>query len=192
MKARDNPFGAGRVHKLDFRLRGISWETLMKRLANLNYRAALVGPHGAGKTTLVRAMEPGLIEKGFVIKRLRLTEDQPAFDGEFIRSFFRGLRCCDMVLLDGAEQMDWMTWNLFRWRCRVAGGLIITTHRPGRLPMLYRCETDEALLIDLLGELLSAPVTMKMRREAAHLFELYRGNIREVCRDLYDQFAVNR
>ena len=46
--ARQNPFAIDRVTSLPFRLPEGDWPALMTRLQDLNYRGAVVGPHGTG------------------------------------------------------------------------------------------------------------------------------------------------
>ena len=86
-------------------------------------------------------------------------------------------------MLDGAEQPGVLSWRLFRWHARRAGGLLITTHRAGRLPTLHRCATTPALLRELvaaLGENIDDA-------EAARLHARHGGNLREALRELYDR-----
>ena len=54
MKARENPFKAERViATIRYTCPDGDLDTLIARLAALGYRAAIVGCHGAGKTTFV-------------------------------------------------------------------------------------------------------------------------------------------
>jgi energy-coupling factor transporter ATP-binding protein EcfA2 len=146
VKARENPFESERIiATIRYTCAAGSIATLIERLAALRYRAAIVGPHGAGKTTLLEDLARALEERGFRITLLRLAaEDRrlpdswPASAGEL------GAR--DIVCLDGAEQLSRGAWLSFRWRARHAAGLIVTSHRRGRLPLLVQCTTSPDLL----------------------------------------------
>ena len=70
-----------------------------------------------------------------------------------------------------------------RFRTRRAGGLVITSHRPGLLPTLFECETSPELLAGIVGELAGSEV------EAGELWARHRGNVRDALRELYDQWA---
>lgn len=104
------------------------------------------------------------------------------------RILFHKLNSSDVILLDGAEQLGWLRWAIFRARTHRAGGLIITTHRAGRLPPLYTCRTSVRLLEELVNHLVpeANPVaTLPIPR----LFDRAGGNIREALRTCYDLYA---
>jgi hypothetical protein len=79
MRARDNPFRTERMLEVRYRLEGIGWEELLRRFEKLGYRAALIGPHGSGKTTLIESLEPRLNALGFETRVIRLTAEQQHF-----------------------------------------------------------------------------------------------------------------
>jgi hypothetical protein len=202
VKARDNPFRAARVlatirytvpaaspsHSGDGAL------SLLPRLKTLRYRAAIVGPHGSGKTTLLEDLEQVLAERGFQITHVRLdSEDRRLprewrlFTGRRPRPRLRRFDGNDIVCLDGAEQLGVMGWMWFRWRARRAGGMIITTHRPGRLTTLVDCATSADLLDRIIERLV--PERLADAPSAAELFTRHRGNLRDALRELYDLYA---
>jgi ABC-type hemin transport system ATPase subunit len=53
VRACDNPFRVQRLGALAYRLAGTTWEELLKRAERLGFRAAIVGPEGHGKSTLL-------------------------------------------------------------------------------------------------------------------------------------------
>lgn len=188
MRARDNPFSTDRVLRVRYRLRGESWESLLARLAALKHRAAIVGPEGAGKTTLLEDLEPHLRAQGFEPVMLRLTREVPQFKAGVLPELRRQLSPRHIILFDGAEQLSRWDWWRFCRSVRVAGGLIITSHRPGLLPTLIECRTDEGLLAGILAELLGGAVE-EQQKTAESLFRANRGNLRDALRELYDQWA---
>ncbi len=188
LRARDNPFASERVLKERYRLDEAGWAELLTRWEALGRRGALVGPHGSGKTTLLEDLAARLKREGWRAVWVRLSAEVPRLPAACDADFFAELGARDVVLVDGAEQLGFLSWWRFRWRVRKAGGLIVTTHRAGRLGMLRRCETTPALLRELvvaLGETVS-------EAEAARLHARHRGNVREGLRELYDERAARK
>jgi hypothetical protein len=188
MKARDNPFATSRVLRIRYQLRGVSWTQLLARLEALRYRAAIVGPNGSGKTTLLEDLEPHLRARGFRVHRLRLDARNRSSPPGYLAGWFGGMGAQDCVLFDGAEQMGWWRWFRCKRLARGAGGLIITSHRPGLLPTVWECRTNPELLAGILGHLLSRPAA-EIAVMAAPLHHRHGGNLREVLRELYDRHA---
>jgi hypothetical protein len=181
VRARDNPFASDRVERLRYRLpEGLTWDHLLERLAALRFRAALVGPHGRGKTTLLEELAPRLAAKGFRVRTVTLRQEERGVDWKRLR----GLREDDILFLDGAELLGRLAWLRVRFHCRRSGGLIVTSHRPGLLPTLLECGTTPELLAELVRELTGE------EPETAELFARHGGNLRLVFWNLYDRSAA--
>jgi hypothetical protein len=178
LPAQDNPFRSERLDALTFRYPpGLDRAALLARLAALGGRAAIVGPEGSGKTTLSRDLEAGLADR---YRIWRITQRRG--DHRLARPLPR-LGVEDFVILDGAEQLSaFGFWRLCR-RTRSAGGLLVLSHRAGRLPTLIETRTSQALLDDLVAILTPG------RPCAADWLAAHGGNIREALRGLYDAQA---
>lgn len=186
MLARENPFAVQRVLAIRYRLAGTSWDELLARLAALRFRAALVGPHGHGKTTLLEDLGARLAGRGFRVRSVILHEGDRRLAPPQRREIFSDLNPTDILLLDGAEQLGRLAWLEVRTRVRSAGGLVITSHRPGLLPTLYECRTTPELLKGIVGELLGKEVAVE------ELFARHEGNVRGALRELYDFYSDQR
>jgi len=185
MKARQNPFRTERMLQVRYRLADEQWAGLLARCRQLNYFCAIIGPHGSGKTTLLEDLEPRLKALGFSIHFLQLTADNPGFAPGVLKKLFAELGPKKLILFDGAEQMSFLAWLWFRWRTRKAGGLLITTHRRGRLPTLWQCHTSAELLAEIGAELLGTTCD-SVSMQASLLFQSHRGNLREALLEWYD------
>jgi hypothetical protein len=181
--ARDNPFAVHRVLRERYRLDAPQWDTLLARLEALRWRAAIVGPHGSGKTTLLEDLAERLSTRDWQIVLVRLSRERCTVPGDLAPATF-GPR--DMILVDGAEQLSLPAWWWLRWQTRRAGGLIITTHASGRLPVAWRCETSARLLRNLATSL-GVEIAPS---QAADLHARHRGNVRAALRELYDRAAA--
>ncbi len=181
MRAADNPFATHRVLRQRYRLSDDAWARLLERLEQLRWRGAIVGLKGSGKTTLLEDLEARLGPLGFRTHLMRfftdwrrLPTDLPRWGGN------------DVVLCDGAEQLSRLDWWRLRFRAANARGLVITLHRAGRLPTLYRCSTAPAILRDLSASL-GVPITVP-DSEAMHA--RHAGNVRDALRELYDRVSA--
>jgi hypothetical protein len=184
MRARDNPFAADRVLSIRYEFPEGQAGTLLARLERLRYRAAIVGPHGTGKTTLLEDLETPLARLGFRVTHLRLDAAHPRFPRECLAAT---IDAGDLVCLDGAEQLGRVAWMMFRWRTRRAGGVLVTSHRQGFLPTLVECATSPELLDGIVSRL--APPTGGVRLPA-DLFARHHGNLRDALREMYDVYAA--
>jgi hypothetical protein len=187
MRARDNPFAVHRVLRLRYRLSEAGWTELLVRLERLRWRAAIVGPEGSGKTTLLEDLAARLAPRGFRVRLATLRRGQRRLGATLAASLLGDLGPGDLVLLDGAQELALPAWLRLRHRARAAGGLVVTSHRPGLLPTLIECATDPSLLADLVGELVKdgqAPAPPRPPPEELH--RRHHGNLRLALRELYD------
>jgi hypothetical protein len=178
LRAADNPFAVHRVLRQRYRLGERQWARLLERLESLQWRAAIVGPKGSGKTTLLEDLGERLRARGLRTHLLYLFADCRTLPRDLAR-----LGASDVVLCDGADQLSALAWWRLRIRTSSAKGLVITTHRPRRLPMLHRCTTTPQLLRDITTSL---GVDLSMQESVA-LHAIHAGNIREALRELYDR-----
>lgn len=186
--ARLNPFRSERTERLAFRFKaGWDWQRLAGSLEGLNWRASIVGPHGFGKTTLLGELAHRLITARTPVHSIRFHDESNFLERWRAWEKLRKLPPSSVVLLDGAEQLPWWEWLLWKCQTRRLSGLVITIHSPGRLPCAYRCETSEELLADLLGELASATAFGLGFAETRETYRACAGNLREALRRLYDQ-----
>jgi hypothetical protein len=188
MRARDNPFAVQRLLEIRYRLAGNTWEELLERLAALRFRAALVGPHGRGKTTLLAELASRLGERAPRTRAVTLHEGDRRLSPAQRATLFHDLTPRDVLLVDGAEQLDRLAWLEVRTRSRAAGGLVITAHRPGLLPTLHECRTTPELLAGIVEDLAGRRAADRLP-SSAELLARHGGNVRDALRDLYDLCA---
>lgn len=191
--ARENPFRSSQLEQLRFRFDNDSWPDLRSRLKSANHRAAIVGPHGTGKTTLLLELRDLLIKEGRELVHLQLSDDLPRFDSKQLAEFRNRLNPNHVILVDSCERLSWIGWRRFKSATANAGGLIITAHNHGRLPTLLETRPSVDLLDDLVKDLLGLPQATQATQAGLipALLARHSGNIREALRELYDLHATN-
>ena len=191
MKARDDPFAVERIQTIRYRPLHTSFDRIPARLRELNYRAAIIGPEGSGKTMLLEDLQRLLERKGWRT-RLVFVNDTSGCDRRACRHLVSELTPETLLLLDGADLIRRWDWSLLKRRTiTYAGGLVITSHRAGLLPTLIECSTTPTLLNEIVNGLLPQSRTVP----AEFLDSLYvrhQGNLRDCLRELYDLYAGPR
>lgn len=187
LPAKSNPFRSEQVDALEYRLQNTNWFDLLGHLKKLRYRAAIVGPHGHGKTTLLDALEPRLQECGWSTHRLRLNTSCRHLSPQEWRTVST-LDTSDILLLDGFEQLGLLQQKKIMKLTQRAGGLVVTSHHARFLPTLYQCRTSPQLLRNLIEEL--EPKCPLNQTAVNALFQRHKGNVRNALRELYDHAAT--
>lgn len=188
MLAKDNPFSMDRVHTIRYRFLSGSWSDFLRRLEAHDFRGAIVGPEGSGKTTLLEDLVPALRKRGLETRWLQLSSSEVPDKRQLFAATTK-LNQQDVLLLDGAEQLGPWMWRKVLYRCRRAGGLIITSHRPGRLPTVLECSTTPGLFGTIVAEL-TAGVAIPPT-ELGTLYHDHNGNVRDALRAMYDRCALS-
>ena len=191
-----NPFSV-RFHQpgaLPFHFReNESARGLWQRFVEADRRGEIVGSHGTGKTTLLRTLEETARATGEEILTITLHNGE-RWPTALLRMFTRPSppAAPQTLILDGAEQLAPVAWQALRLglrlRCR---GLLVTTHRPLGLPLLYRTSIDHERANWVVRQVLAqnpglpALVGLDSLPEA---LQACRGNLREVLFRLYDLY----
>ena len=188
MRPCDNPFRASCMDALEYRLRGTTWDALLSRLRSLDYRAAIVGPHGVGKSTLLRRMAKKLESTGKSTRLIQARSTHTDFSAGYFQTALGEVNASTMVLFDSAERLNPRQWKTLQTCAAGFGGLVITVHRPHRLPTLIECAPTIDTL-DTLVETLAPNHADDLRPYAHARYHHHSGNIRNVLRDCYDHLA---
>lgn len=179
MKARDNPFRSERVDALAYRAPDFCWEDLEARLATAGGRGAIVGPQGHGKTTLLREWAKRRRAAGGEVVFIRIAEYQRRLTAE--QREVLSLPGC--IFVDSAEQLGWLGWRELLRQTARASGVVVTTHRPGRLATIFTCRTNPQLLDSLVRELTGDDT------DCVSSWSRHGGNVRLALREFYDRCA---
>lgn len=193
--ARDNPFASHRVESLKYRYPGFNFDNAVAQLEQLRWRAAILGPHGTGKTTvlleLYRYLQRSTNDRSKPSRLWFVPRDRLSLNQQWLEL----LDECSpqtILLVDGIERLSWSR------RIRLLGlrpnwiresslprSIVVTTHRAVGLPVWLHTRSNPAIMEELLLELYptASPETINQARK---LFTTRRGNIRDVFWKLYD------
>lgn len=183
-----NPFATrhtrpGALPPLDDRGNPLDIAALADRCLGLP-AAAIEGPHGHGKTTLIARLVEHLGERGVPVEVVRMRS--AADGGRALLAVVKAGRGT-LVCIDGWERLGRIAAAVrLAARCRGVR-LLVTAHRSTGLPVVMRCATSEGLLRAIVarlpdhgGRIAAADVTAAFARHG--------GNLRESLYDLYDRF----
>lgn len=189
VSARENPFMVQRTDAIPFDFQETDFksiEAFANHARTFNFRGAILGAHGRGKTTLLSDLNSYLRKQAIDCELVflpRETDRQQVAIENLVRRGQAGA----IVLLDGLERLSFFQRPRLIARSRSFAGFIATTHRSGSLRTLILCRTSQSTLAAVLDSLeLNRPAIAK---PAMALLAKRKGNVRLVLRDLYDQYA---
>lgn len=181
----DNPFRVGRLDALGYVDHGADLGTVVASLKQNNYRGALVGGHGTGKSTLLGAVGDRLIEHGLSPMPLFMNTEERGTLPLRWRIAVRRAGEGDALLLDGYDHLPRWARLWVRYKAQYAGALVVTSHRRCRLRTVAQMQTSPALLRTLVAELAGAAYAASVDCDA--LWHETQGNLRDALRRLYDR-----
>lgn len=186
MLARDNPFSTHRVERIlsfDPQLSRTSWVEIGRRWMALYSRASLVAPHGAGKSTFMDAFQTRLETSGHSVLRLFLNQESNKLDNIQWQMLEHSQQ--QVVMLDGEEQLGYLSRRRFYQLTQNCSGLLISRHKPAKLPQLFSLEPDIQLLTTSIDRLAPEHLS-QLRPMLSEWWREHDGNIREILLRCYD------
>jgi energy-coupling factor transporter ATP-binding protein EcfA2 len=193
----DNPFATcwTRPGAMAFQFsEGHSLDKLLEKLTFQGWWGAIVGPHGSGKSTLLATLEPKLQKRGMWTHSITLKDGQRRLPQEFSSNIKRQVDPESVVVIvDGYEQLGWFERIRLWCKCRRAGcGLVVTSHRSTRIPLLIRLAPDVQLVEHLVAKLSSQVSTQVTSVDVDASVARHGSNVREAFFDLYDRHEALR
>ncbi len=143
------------------------------------------GPHGHGKTTLLRAVCAEADSRHRPFDFLAIRSISSALT-TVTRVLFAGQHA--VVAVDGWEELPAgfpiLIRILARWKSVV---VVATAHAPAGVPVVARCVATPAILAAIVGRLPDHHGLIS-QHDLDEVFVRHAGNLREALYDLYDRF----
>jgi len=170
--------------------------SLVDRFLAAGRRGQIVGPHGVGKSTLLKLLRDELAARGEVAAHFELNDGQ--------RSLTKPIDIAprSIVAVDGYEQLSYASRIELAWSVRRAAcGLLITTHRrvwfPARLPVLIELRPSVETAVQLVASLfaqhgLASNAGGISPEVIERIFFDVGGDMRELFFRLYDLYESQR
>jgi len=181
--------------QMTFRPNGFtSISALAAQIAKDTPRCEILGEHGVGKSSLLRALQFHFDQQS-ISNHLAYAGGEFPHDGPPLKfaAVKRLLRETDVLFVDGFEQLSWWTRRRIIRYCKTHNhSLIITCHQTQRLPCLVHLEAAETLVLELVYRLQQAQQADEVvaASDVRELYQRYGNNVRELlfaCYDLYEQ-----
>lgn len=189
MKARRNPFRSDRVEAFRYRLTEQQWEVLRRRFEDLGRRAAIVGPHGTGKTVLTEDFRARLEADGVPTTILRFHDRFSRRDRLVLRDRLSALPPRTVIILDGGELLPRRIWRRLSASLDSGNGILTTLHHPRQLPVLFETRPQLEIARELIRSMLGRPLHPEECASVDERFTRAGGNIRDVVRSFYLEYA---
>ncbi len=189
-----NPFATrhtrpGSIPPLDDEGQPRNLEKLLTAIDQLGSSAAIRGPHGTGKSTLLVALAEILADRGERVRCLRIRRPGGAW---LVTGALRRMPPGGILCLDSWDELGNLARLLVTLQARLRGvRLLVTSHRTGLLPTLVRTRGTPAVLAGIVRRL---PGEAGLLNEAdlAAAFARHHGNLRESLASLYDRIEERR
>jgi energy-coupling factor transporter ATP-binding protein EcfA2 len=165
---------------------GESAAALVSRLAELGWRAQILGPHGSGKSTLIAQLAEPLEHAGRRPAVFALHDGQRWLPRGWEQTV--GQAESRLVVIDGYEQLGYLSRCWVAWRCRRRGwGLLVTAHQDVGFPTLIRTASSMPIAQAVVEQLLGGQRSGVDAQTVAECYSASGGNVREMLFALYDR-----
>jgi hypothetical protein len=190
-----NPFSASRLRPgtIDFIFEhGKTLGQLVDLLEANQWRGAITGLHGTGKSTLLAAMTPAIEARGRVVSCVTLTAGQRTLPRDFLASP-RLAAGQGVAAVDGIEQLSaWSRLRLKRFCKSHGAGLLVASHRSARLPVIYQTAIDVPRAWRVVERFQDGFTPLVRLSDLVERLAQRHGNLREALFDLYDIYEERR
>ena len=190
----ENPFSASRLRPgaMPYLFAdGQDARQFVERLRNAGWWAAIVGPHGSGKSALLAMLVPQIEQAGRQTVLVELHDGQRRMPLDLRRELQPDTS--GVLIVDGFEQLGFLSRISVKRTCRRRRwGLLVTAHEPVGLPELLRTEVDLDAAEQIVRRLQRGYPPLVTAEDVAEPFSRHAGNVREMLFEFYDMYERRR
>lgn len=158
---------------------------IVERLKASDYGGQIVGPHGSGKTSLLRAIERALVAEQVLFHTVTLRDGQSAMPSEW--KFEAKRENIRLLIIDGYEQLSrFNRWRLKRACRKAQRGLLVTAHADVGLPVIAETAPSLEIAQSIVRRLTAQNPSPVTSDDVATAYRANHGNLREMLLALYD------
>jgi hypothetical protein len=173
---------------------------VLERLERAGWRGQIVGPHGSGKSTMLRSLRPELERRAAVRwvavlgLELRWPHRQPGISVETPGSVTgEPTSQRRLLVVDGFEGLGWLGRVALRsWCASRNTGLLVTSHRNVGLPTIAECRPNLKTLQQIAERLTAGYPPFVTSVDVSQAYESCGANVREALFRLYDVYEDRR
>ncbi len=171
--------------------KGADIAKVVERLRQNEWRGAIIGPHGSGKSTLIAALMDELARRSISVRHVALHADERKPPSDLLVKFESRL-----LIIDGFEQLSWWTRKQMVSAMRKThGGLVIVAHNERAtcgIHAVFRTVSDLQTLQNIIENYLPPEANWIQSEELSMAFYAHQGNLRNALFALYDLFEMKR
>ena len=190
----ENPFSASRVRPgaMPYLFAdGQDARQFVERLRNVNWWAAIIGPHGSGKSALLAALVPRIEQAPRQTLLVELHDGQRRMPLDLRRELQSDAP--GVLIVDGFEQLGILSRLRVKRTCRRRRwGLLVTAHESVGLTELCRTGVDLDAVERIVRRLQHGYPPLVTAEDVAEPFSRHVGNVREMLFELYDLYERRR
>lgn len=186
MKPSLNPFRAKAVAKQRYKISGHEFEVLLNALKSQGYRASIRGPHGTGKSTLLKDVANALALQGETVNWHYLNREMSRTQKKSVLKNILRSKPTEIHCLDGGETIGYFIWFAFLLYLHLRNRrLLATTHSKSPLKTLHKTQISPHTMLVITESLAGKYWTVDLKDLAIKTYAEHKGNCREVFRACY-------
>lgn len=162
-------------------------ESLVTKLIQLDWIGQILGPHGSGKSTLIKSLIPLICRQCHLVVIHQQDSKREVYLE--LKEKIAESNSQHLIVIDGFEQLSsWRRSRLIHACKRRQVGLLVTAHQSVGLPVLYEMPISLSLFRAVVDQLLTGAEIRLTPGTIGKAYQRFQPNLREALFSLYDEY----